>query len=309
MRSFALLAVGVLVSGPLSHVPAQQDGGLTGAVSVLSGELVWRDGPQGRKIAVLYGDPSGEGPFVIRVKFPAGHRIARHYHPTTEFGTVLSGTVHFQVGRAGEDLGPPRAYPRGSFFAGPAGLHIAGWTEEETIVQVHGTGPFRVIPVEETGAASLPGEALAAQRREGSTEENRELVRYLFQQVWNGRNHELVEQLFAPDFRFVPPGQAEATDRDGFKRYLGMFQEAFPDAQWHAEELVGEGERVAFRVNFRGTHRGQLQDIPPTGRQVSLVGFGIFHLRDGKVQELRGMNDRLGLLQQLGALKEPADGR
>ncbi len=117
-------------------------------------ELSWSEGPQGRRIAVLYGSPSAEGPFVMRVVFPPRHLIERHWHPTAEFTTVLSGTVYLAFGE-GADRSSARAYPPGSFLAVPAGMHIMGWTEdEEVVVQVHGNGPFEVVPVHAPGHAS-----------------------------------------------------------------------------------------------------------------------------------------------------------
>lgn len=138
-----------------------------------------------------------------------------------------------------------------------------------------------------------------------SIAENKELIRDLFERVWNGGDLDVVEEVFAPGFRFHAPGGGEAANREAFKRFLSAFQSTFPDGRWEMEDLVAEADRVAFRVTFRGKHTGApLGDMLPTGKTVSTIGYGIFKLSDGKVTELRGLNDRLAILQQLGLLPD-----
>jgi quercetin dioxygenase-like cupin family protein len=104
--------------------------------------LKWVDPPTfpGAKLAVVLGDPSKEGPFVYRVKFPAGYKVAPHLHKAAENVTVLSGL--FFVG-AGEkfDQGSARELPTGAFVSIPAEHPHFAWAKEETLVQVHGVGP------------------------------------------------------------------------------------------------------------------------------------------------------------------------
>ncbi len=71
------------------------------------------------------------------------------------------------------------------------------------------------------------------------------------------------------------------------------------------EEMVAEGERVATRKTFRGTHRGELMGIPPTGKVVEIGLIDIVRLVDGKVVESWSAADDLGLLRQLGVLPPP----
>lgn len=111
-------------------------------------ELTWRDGPMGREVAALHGDPSTAGPFVIRVRFPEDHVIRMHWHPGIEHATVLEGTVAFALGLEAtrEDA---RMLRPGGYLAAPAGTPIRGWVGGDgALVQVHGEGPFEVIPIE-----------------------------------------------------------------------------------------------------------------------------------------------------------------
>jgi quercetin dioxygenase-like cupin family protein len=99
--------------------------------------------PPGAQAAILLGSPAKEGPFVIRLKFPAGFIIPPHRHSKDEFVTVISG--QFAVA-AGEklDRSSAKPLPAGSFVHLPAGMPHFAWAESETVVQINGMGPFDV---------------------------------------------------------------------------------------------------------------------------------------------------------------------
>lgn len=113
----------------------------------LPADLKWKDGPaslpKGAKIAVLEGDPGKEGPFVFRVKMPDGYRIAPHTHPKTERVTVISGTFNLGMGET-FDQKATKAMPAGAFGHWPAGMKHYVWIKGETIIQLHGTGPWSI---------------------------------------------------------------------------------------------------------------------------------------------------------------------
>jgi ketosteroid isomerase-like protein len=97
--------------------------------------------PAGAKMAVISGDPSKEGPFVIRGQLPANYVIAPHWHPTDEHLTVLTGTIAMGMGdkvEKGEELGV------GGYAALPAQMHHWLTTKTAATVQVHGMGPFQI---------------------------------------------------------------------------------------------------------------------------------------------------------------------
>lgn len=100
--------------------------------------------PKGAMIAVLAGDPSKEGPYVVRLKLPANYKIPAHYHPTTENVTVLSGTFHAGMGDT-FDASKAMTFTPGGFASMPAGMNHYAWASAETIIQVHGAGPFSII--------------------------------------------------------------------------------------------------------------------------------------------------------------------
>jgi len=92
-------------------------------------------------MAVLKGDPTGDGPFVTRAKMPDGYRIMPHTHPKDERVTVLSGTLHMGVGETFDEKSA-RAMPAGSYGRTAAGERHFAYTNGETVIQVHGTGPW-----------------------------------------------------------------------------------------------------------------------------------------------------------------------
>jgi quercetin dioxygenase-like cupin family protein len=99
--------------------------------------------PAGAQSAVLEGDPSKEGPFTLRVKMPDGYRIPPHYHPGVEHVTVIQGTFVLGMGeKVNTDTEKP--LPAGSFSFMPAGMRHFARTQGETIVQLHGVGPWGI---------------------------------------------------------------------------------------------------------------------------------------------------------------------
>jgi quercetin dioxygenase-like cupin family protein len=110
-------------------------------------EIKWQEGPpslpKGAMMAVLEGDPSKEGPFVFRVKFPDGYRVPPHIHPKTERVTVLSGTFNIGMGEKFDEQ-KTQAMPAGTFGYWPAGMKHFVWAKGETILQFHGVGPWSI---------------------------------------------------------------------------------------------------------------------------------------------------------------------
>ena len=99
--------------------------------------------PRGAMLAVIKGKPSDPGPFTMRLKFPAGFKVAPHSHPAIEHLTVLSGTINFGMGATVDPLKltPMQA---GSFIVMPVGTSHFVETKEETVIQVHGVGPWGI---------------------------------------------------------------------------------------------------------------------------------------------------------------------
>ncbi len=97
-------------------------------------------------MAVLSGDPSKAGPFTLRVKFPSGYKIMPHWHPTGEYLTVLEGSLRMGIGEKFDEAAA-HEMSVGSFIGIPKGTRHYLLTESETLIQVHGVGPFEIIYV------------------------------------------------------------------------------------------------------------------------------------------------------------------
>ncbi|WP_024518600.1 cupin domain-containing protein [Bradyrhizobium sp. Tv2a-2] len=103
--------------------------------------------PEGAQIAVLSGDPSKDGLYVVRLKLPAGYKIAAHNHPTTEMVTVISGDFHIGMGDKLDEQ-KTTLLTAGGYAEAPAKMNHFAWASSPTIVQVHGQGPFAITYVD-----------------------------------------------------------------------------------------------------------------------------------------------------------------
>ena len=137
-----------------------------------------------------------------------------------------------------------------------------------------------------------------------STEENKALVRR-FYEAFNTQNVAALDQFAAADFvdHGLPPGVPP--NREGAKQYLGMFVAAFPDLHFMAEDMVAEGDKVVCHLYASGTHKGDFQGMPPTGKQIKIEAFDMLRIANGKLVDHWGVFDALGMMQQLGALPAP----
>lgn len=138
------LAVALLFAGVVSVALAHDEKDHT---VVLPDDIKWADAPPslppGAKIAVLEGDPSKEGPFVMRAKMPDGYKIMPHTHPKDERVTVLSGTLQMGTGEKFDEKAT-KAMPAGSYGRTAAGVKHFAYTKGETVIQVHGVGPWTI---------------------------------------------------------------------------------------------------------------------------------------------------------------------
>lgn len=110
-------------------------------------KIEWKAGPpalpSGASAAVLEGDPQQEGPFTMRLRFPDGYKIPPHTHPKVEHVTVISGTFNFGMGEV-FDQAATQEMPAGTFGFWPVGMKHFAWAKGETVVQLHGIGPWGI---------------------------------------------------------------------------------------------------------------------------------------------------------------------
>ena len=115
-----------------------------------------------------------------------------------------------------------------------------------------------------------------------------------------------LDEVVAPDFVDRTPLPGLPPNRAGLKQAVGQFHAAFAGARWTIEQLVVDRDSVAARLTFRGTHRGEVLGIAPTGRQVTVDGIAIYRIVNGRVREEWAVRDLFGLLRQLDATPSAA---
>ena len=133
-----------------------------------------------------------------------------------------------------------------------------------------------------------------------SAEDNKALVRRFVDEVQSAGNIDLIDEICSPEFvnHSAPPGIP--ADREGIKILTANVRQAFPDSYFTVEDMMVEGDKVATRKTFHGTHEGEFVGIPPSGRSVSMGLIDIVRVSEGRVVEHWSEGDSLGMMQQLG---------
>jgi quercetin dioxygenase-like cupin family protein len=147
MQSASRLAIALAVTILPLGVGAPHADEKKREVMVTPADVKWQEGPpslpKGARIAVLEGDPSKEGAFVMRAKLPDGYKIPAHTHLKDERVTVISGTLNLGMG-ATFDEKEDMALPAGSYARMPAGMKHYAWAKGETVIQINGEGPWNI---------------------------------------------------------------------------------------------------------------------------------------------------------------------
>ena len=132
--------------------------------------------------------------------------------------------------------------------------------------------------------------------------ENKAVVRRLIDEVWNQRAFDVLDDLFAAH-TLVPtaacPSRAVGQVRQG---RIGAACTAFPDIRVNIDDIFAADDKVVVRWSCRGTHRGEMQGIPPANHPMTMTGIAIYRLADGKIVEEWMNTDTLGMLRQLGVI-------
>ncbi len=130
-----------------------------------------------------------------------------------------------------------------------------------------------------------------------STDDNKDVVRRLFDELWGTRNVSAADRFYAP-----------GPQLDGLKRFATELYAAIPDWRVSIDELVAEDDRVVVRWTGRGTNLGSWDGRPPTGLPVTSTGIDIERLVDGMIVEENGEVDMLGFLRQMDGGPEGGGG-
>jgi steroid delta-isomerase-like uncharacterized protein len=135
-----------------------------------------------------------------------------------------------------------------------------------------------------------------------SVNENKESIRRFWEEVFNKRKLELIDDLFTEDYVYHGAAGQDIRGREGLKQFLSMYFNAFPDIRAEVEDVFGEGNKLASRAMCHGTHKGDLMGMPPTGKQVAIRVICTNLFAGSKIVEDWELPDLFGMMQQLGAI-------
>ncbi len=142
------------------------------------------------------------------------------------------------------------------------------------------------------------------------SERNKTLIRRGVDEIWNKGHFAVADEMVTSDFVVHTAGKVgEIRGREGIKQYFAALRAAFPDLTFTIEDHIAEGDRVVTRWSASGTHRGDFQGLPATGKQIQLSGIDVDRIENGKIAECWMNMDELGLLQQLGVVPDLAAAR
>ncbi len=134
-----------------------------------------------------------------------------------------------------------------------------------------------------------------------SAEENQAIIASRYVDL-NRHDLDAAMKLLAPDFIFCAPGATKSVDAQGWRRFFEMYFRAFPDLRFEADQLFACDDDVALRWMMHGTQEKDFLSVPPTGKEVTTLGIGLFHVVNGKIAAEWLEFDRLGLIQELGVI-------
>ena len=130
-----------------------------------------------------------------------------------------------------------------------------------------------------------------------STEHNKALIRRYIEERWNARKLWLTDELVSPNFVLhTPSGDVGLA---AFQTAITAYLHSFPDSAVSIEDMVAEGDRVAIRYNFSGTHQGEFMGVAATGKHALCSGMAFYRVVAGRLVEGWFVEDTLGLLEQL----------
>lgn len=135
-----------------------------------------------------------------------------------------------------------------------------------------------------------------------NSQQNKATYTRFIQEVFNEGKLDAVEELLSPAYVLHDAPPATPPGREGVKQIVTSFRNAFPDLRITIEEQVAEDDLVCSRTTTRGTHKGNIFGIAPTGKLVSMTGLTMVRIVGGRVMESWVKNDVIGLLSQLGAV-------
>ena len=121
----------------------------------------------------------------------------------------------------------------------------------------------------------------------------------------NNKDIKGFEDVYDPNVAYHGTGELAAAGRSAFVQFIGAIFEAFPDVSVTLDDVFSSGDKVAYRLTLKGTHKAELMGIPATNRVVTVRSIGIARVSSGKIVEEWENFDEMGMMQQLGVVPPP----
>jgi len=132
---------------------------------------------------------------------------------------------------------------------------------------------------------------------------NKNIVRRLYEEVWNERKVEVINEIISPSHALHAPNiSGSSIGPEAYKRNVLLFLTGYPDLHWTIEDTIAENDKVVACWTISGTHKGDYMGIPATNKKVSVDGITIHHIADGRIMDSYSNWDVLGMMQQLGVV-------
>lgn len=128
-------------------------------------------------------------------------------------------------------------------------------------------------------------------------------ISYIFEVVWNDADFSGLDDIWSEDVDFHFRGSSSLVGPDDLQEIVVYWRNVYPDFRFNVHKLIAEGDTVAARVSFSGTHKGVLDDTQPTNRQVHVTQMMFFRFASGKIVEVWEEYDEFAMRQQLGLIR------
>jgi steroid delta-isomerase-like uncharacterized protein len=132
--------------------------------------------------------------------------------------------------------------------------------------------------------------------------DHKALAQRWFTEVMNQGNEEVIDEITSPDFVDHDSLPGTSADRDGLHDFVKQIRSAFPDLEVQIDDILAEGDQIAVRSTFRGTHEGDFMGIAATGKKVEVANYDFVRLENDQAVEHWGTIDSAALMEQLGAV-------
>jgi predicted ester cyclase len=136
------------------------------------------------------------------------------------------------------------------------------------------------------------------------SKENESVVQRFLEECLNQRNPDRIDDLFSPNYVNNAATPDISPDLEGYKQRVAYMLNGFPDLHIEIEDIFSAGDRVAIRLTASGTHKAECMGIAPTGRHATWTAIAIYQVQNGRIVQRWENRDDLGLMRQLGAIKE-----